>query len=379
MSVEKRTTVGRTVYLARWRRDGRQVARTFDRKSDAVAFERERRREASLGAHGLPEPSPRPLEDWLAEWFRSNRAGWKANTRTSYANVIDKWLIPYIGGVRLRDLGHARVRRWRDEALADGCSAVQANKASRVLSSALGAAVREGLLPANPVVGLRRLPVGPKRPRALAPAEAELIRAHLHELRDVVFWGLLAYAGLRPGEARALRWRDVRDHVLVVDRAVSGREIGPTKTYARRTVELVAPLAADLDLLRPKVAAPDALVVAAERGGLLDLDNWRRRVWGPACEAAGVRATPYEGRQTYASLLIHEGRSLPYVTAALGHSSAVTTLAHYAHLLDAARHATAAPMVESVLAARAALERRGVYPACTRRPVRVLRSPARTA
>ena len=85
MSVERRTKGGRTRYVARWRQDGRQVARTFDRRADAEAFERERRREASLGAHGLPEPSPRPLEDWLAEWFRSNRAGWKANTRAPSA------------------------------------------------------------------------------------------------------------------------------------------------------------------------------------------------------------------------------------------------------------------------------------------------------
>jgi len=238
--------------------------------------------------------------------------------------------------------------------------------------------VREGLLPANPVIGLRRLPVGPKRPRALSPAEVEAIRAQLPNLCDVVLWGLLAYAGLRPGEARALRWRDVGAHVLVVDRAVSGREIGPTKTYQRRTVELVAPLAADLALLRPKVAAPDALVVA-EGGGLLDLDNWRRRVWAPACKAAGVRATSYEGRHLREPAHPRGALPAPYVTAALGHSSAVTTLSHYAHLLDAARHATAAPLVESVEAARADLERRGVYPVCTRRPVRVLRSPAGTA
>lgn len=110
MSVEKRRKGGRTVYLARWRDGTRQRARTFTRKTDAEAFERERRREATLGAHGLPEPSPRPLEDWLAEWFRFNRSGWKANTRTSYASIIDKWIVPHLGGVRLRDLGHARVR-----------------------------------------------------------------------------------------------------------------------------------------------------------------------------------------------------------------------------------------------------------------------------
>jgi integrase len=98
-----------------------------------------------------------------------------------------------------------------------------------------------------------------------------------------------------------------------------------------------------------------------------------------ACEAASVRTTPYDGRHTYASLLIHEGRSLPYVTAALGHASATTTLNHYAHVVDEARLATGAPMIEAVETARALMEARGVYPVCTRDPIRVLRSAPKAA
>jgi integrase len=50
------------------------------------------------------------------------------------------------------------------------------------------------------------------------------------------------------------------------------------------------------------------LVVANGRGGYLDLRTWRRRIWKPACQRAGViGATPYELRHTYASLLIHGG------------------------------------------------------------------------
>lgn len=375
MSVEKRRKGGRTVYLARWRRDGRQVARTFARKRDAEAFERERRREATLGAHGLPEPSPMPLGDWLRRWWDAEAPGWAPSTRRTQASSIDLWIEPFIAGVRLRDLGHARVRRWREEIVAAGCPPTQVNKAARVLSAALGVAVREGLLPANPVTGLRRLQVAVSRPRALSPAEVELVRAQMPTLRDVALLGLLAYAGLRPGEALALRWRDV-GRVLVVDRAVSDGVIRQTKTNRRRTIELVAPLAADLDLLRPKAPAPDALVSAGKRGQVLDLDNWRTRVWAPACEAAGVRAAPYDGRHSYASLLINEGKVLPYVTAALGHASATTTLDHYAHVFDEARLAPAVGMVEAIEAARADLERRGVYPMCTQHPVRVLRSPA---
>ena len=167
--------------------------------------------------------------------------------------------------------------------------------------------------------------------------------------------------------------------VLVVDRAVSDGVLrSATKTYQRRTVEVIEPLAEDLDLLRPKVAAPDALIVADRDGGVLDLSHWRGRVLGSAAKAAGVWMTPYDGRHSCASLLIHEGRSLAYVAAFLGHASVTTTARYYTHMIEESRLGTAAPMVETIHAARADLERRDVYPVCTRRPVRVLRSPAGT-
>ncbi len=106
---------------------------------------------------------------------------------------------------------------------------------------------------------------------------------------------------------------------------------------------------------------------------MLDLRSWRERVWGPACERAGVSATPYGGRHSYASALIHEGRALPYVTAALGHSSATTTLNHYAHVFDEARLGTGVQFVDAIRAARTELERSGVWPECVSRPVRTLR------
>jgi integrase len=40
-----------------------------------------------------------------------------------------------------------------------------------------------------------------------------------HPQRDATFVALLAYAGLRPGEALALRWGDIRERTLLVQRA----------------------------------------------------------------------------------------------------------------------------------------------------------------
>lgn len=57
---------------------------------------------------------------------------------------------------------------------------------------------------------------------------------------------VLAYAGLRPGEALALAWRNVRERTILVDRAIALRREKGTKTNAARTVRLLALLAKDL-------------------------------------------------------------------------------------------------------------------------------------
>jgi integrase len=51
---------------------------------------------------------------------------------------------------------------------------------------------------------------------------------------------VLAYVGLRRGDALALSWRNVRERTILVDRVVSlGKQKG-TKTNATRTVRLLA-------------------------------------------------------------------------------------------------------------------------------------------
>jgi integrase len=200
VSVEKRRKGGHTVYLARWREVTRRRARTFTRKADAEAFERERRREAALGAHGLARALPDVTRDWLRRWWDAEAAGWAPSTRRTQASSIDLWIEPYGGGVRLRDLGDARVRRWRTDA-------GQRGRAGPVGRPRRGRSRRPP--PANPCHGLRRLTVAVSRPHALSPTEVELVRASMATLRDVALLALLAYSGLRPGEAIAIRWRDV--------------------------------------------------------------------------------------------------------------------------------------------------------------------------
>jgi integrase len=71
-----------------------------------------------------------------------------------------------------------------------------------------------------------------------------LLRCEL--VRDATLVSVLAYAGLRPGEAFALNWVHVRECTLLVEAAVSLGQVGETKTRRRRAVRLLPPLAQDL-------------------------------------------------------------------------------------------------------------------------------------
>lgn len=81
-------------------------------------------------------------------------------------------------------------------------------------------------------------------------------------------------------------------------------------------------------------ADPNALVFTAPGGGALRLTNFRRRVWVPAVQAAGLpeRVRIHELRHTCASLLIARGAHPKAIQEHLGHSSIQVTIDRYGHL-----------------------------------------------
>ena len=109
-----------------------------------------------------------------------------------------------------------------------------------------------------------------------------------------------------------------------------------------------------------------------EDGGYLDLHNWRRRVFIPACKRAGVKVTLYELRHTFCSLLAHEGRSPVYIAAAMGHSL-IETQSRYSHIIEDARLSPGKPMAEAIYEARVELAESGASSVCLSDPPTVLR------
>jgi integrase len=149
---------------------------------------------------------------------------------------------------------------------------------------------------------------------------------------------VLSWCGLRFGELAALRVRDLDldRRRLSVERSVT--EVGgrllwsDPKSHRGRSVPFPKSLAGVLQDQAEGKGAEDPLFTAPD-GGVLRLNNWRRRVFDPACARIGREdITPHDLRHTAASLAIRAGANVKAVQHMLGHASAAMTLDVYAGL-----------------------------------------------
>jgi integrase len=93
----------------------------------------------------------------------------------------------------------------------------------------------------------------------------------------------------------------------------------------------LTPRAVDaLELVPPRVDTP--ILFPGDKGGNLNLNNWRNRVWYPALEAAGVgKRGPYHLRHTFATEALAAGVSIFQLSRLMG-ASVETIEMHYGHL-----------------------------------------------
>ena len=242
-------------------------------------------------------------------------------------------------------------------------------KALALLSGMFTCAVKWDRLDRNPVREVS-LPTTERsrHVRPVAPTRVEALRMRLlaDERRfDATFVSVLAYAGLRPQEARALRWGDIGVRTIRVERAAASLSVKATKTGKMRTVRLLAPLAEDVTAWRAVQGHPadETYVFPTPRGCLMsdtDYRNWRSRVYEPAARGVGIEGPPYDLRHSFASLLIYEGRPGVEVAAQIGDSTE-TTLKTYVHVFEEFDPAARVTAVEAIEAARAEFDVRGEY------------------
>jgi integrase len=348
MSVE-RTPSGK--YKVRWRDEsGRPRSRNFTRKADADAHDLKVKVAKQTG--GVVDASRQTLREFGEEWWQLYAtANLAPRTLRSYSGLWDRHVLPRLGRYRLRDISTEAVARFAADLRPDDVGEPTINRALMLLQGVLQRAVEWRRLPSNPVRGVKKPTIRRRRRvRPLAPTLVEQARRWLlarERIRDATLLVILAYGGLRPSEALALRWGQVRDRTLLIDEATAGvrddegeSASKQTKNRRVRTVPLMAPLVADLAAYRLACGRPgdDELLFPTVGGEMWTDGHWQtlhRDTWAPLKKAvtALVGSRPYDLRHSYVSLLIHEGLPITEVARRAGHTP-TTCLEVYGHVFD---------------------------------------------
>lgn len=348
-SVEKRGAR----YTARWRdADGKQRAKTFDRKRDASAFLDRVGSALQAGVYVDPKAGRITVGDFSEKWLET-LGHLKPTTRASYVSTLEVHVLPRWRTTPLSRVEHEDVAAWVSRMVAEGRSPAIVAKAHRVLSLMLALAVRGRRLTTNPAdeVRLPRMRKPDKRfltheqVAQLASAagsdwEADegLVVAGRAQDRALVL--VMAYCGLRWGEATALRASrvDLMRRRLEIAEAVSevngSLTWGSPKGHKRRSVPVPKFVAEILTEVMAGRTGED-LVFTTSRGAVLRRSNWRRDVFDRATSAVDLEGlTPHELRHTAASLAVQAGANVKAVQRMLGHASAAMTLDVYSGLFD---------------------------------------------
>jgi integrase len=348
VSVERVARKGGAVWRVRWRDElGRERSKVVGRKRDAEALQAEIVRRRRTGELDLIRGGDETLADFAKEWWRLYAVPNLAErTKRSYAGLWDRHVLPRLGSMRLHSITPEVVERYRAELEAADVGQPTVYRALSLLQGVLQRAVEWRRIASNPVKVVRKPSARRERQvRPLPPSTVERLRAaasprRRHGERDATLISVLAYAGLRPQEAMALCWGDVRDRTLLIDKAADGQGgVKSSKNRQSRTVGLLGPLAQDLAEWQLRSGRPgdEALVFPNLQGEVWNdraWQTWHRDAWRPACEAIGLAGVrPYDLRHSFVSLLVHEGRSVVDIARQAGHSPTMT-LDVYSHVFE---------------------------------------------
>lgn len=299
-----------------------------------------------------------------------NRSGdpYKPGTIRTYNFAVRDVLKPKLGHLRMTDVRRRDVQAVVDEMRADGVSPSRLRNNLDPLRVAFRRAIRDEVVTASPMDSLE-LPANRQKPRTVpSPAEVVTLLEALPD-DDRALWATAFYAGLRRGELRALRWRDVDlkagvFHVTEGWDDVEGAQAPKSQAGVRDVPILpqLRPLLVSLKLRTDR--GEDALVFGQTAASPFGRETVRRRAlaaWGWKLvrnpERTGprkvwVKSRPdalepvglHHARHTFTSYLAAAGLPVKDAQTFAGHADVRTTLSIYTHVLGDA-HALAAERV----------------------------------
>lgn len=293
---------------------------------------------------------------WAEEWLETYRK--PAVTDATFKNIrrrVYNYFIPGLGNMKLSDIKTIHIQHCMNHL--QGFSEDVIDKAFNVINSIMEKAVINNLINRNPCLGVEK-PKGKEKEerRALTDEEKTLFIQIMKTHEKGLLFGIMLACGLRPSEARALKWEnmDMKNkelHIVATVEAGKATLKAPKSKAGIRTIPIPNWY---MNLFREKAILnlnKKAFIFFGKGDKPMNKQQMKRG-WSSFLRemdiAAGAKLyrnkvvehvidqslTPYYLRHTYATNLAEKGIDMKTAQYLLGHSDIKMTAQIYTHVTD---------------------------------------------
>ena len=251
-------------------------------------------------------------ELYLERHARPNKkpASIKEDTR-----ILNTYLLPVWGRRKFRTITRSDVIRLLDDIQFNRQAPVMANRVKALTSTVFNFALRKALVPetfANPCTHVALPARERSRDRVLSDHEIRALWKDLENRAEPTasIYRLILLMGQRPGETKAMRWRDLDDENIWTIPATE------TKNKREHKVPLSSQALAIIEGLRP-LTGDSEFVFASPRGGHI---RWLQKMSQRIQKKTGFHFRPHDLRRTCATNLSKLGTDDVTIARILNHS-----------------------------------------------------------
>lgn len=275
-------------------------------------------------------------------WMETYKLTVKNSTLKRTEQIFRDHILPSFGKQKIADIDPIQCQQWTNNQAKES---VDFNIRYSYMSKIFDFAIRQGIIDKNPAALIER----PKRKRVARSKKAEMKFYTREELQLFlslcqsklphmwyVFFRLLAYTGMRRGEALVLKWEDLDEeaHTIRINKTVTHGKQGAYISDTPKTEKSNRTILLDDTTLQLLLSLDHtSSFIFHNRKGNYPTPSMVVRMMHKAVDGSDLRyISPHGLRHTHCSLLFSAGVSIPEVQDRLGHSDVKTTLDVYNHV-----------------------------------------------
>ncbi len=282
------------------------------------------------------ENSNLTVGEWLDLWFETHKNGWKITSQMQRENAIKYQMKPLLGKYKLAELDKTTYKRVYINALLKRYKPSTVQLFHRLFKVAINAAVDDEIIPRN---RFNKITIENEEvaENFLTAHELKQLLSASKQLDNITNYSLiflLAYTGLRKGEAQGLKWGDIdfEGKTITVKRTRDNKGVRSPKTKrSYRTILIDEELVAQLKLYRKWCketklsfglrSTKDDYVFVSYQNGTPVTDNTIKYSMDRIQKKTNLkRITPHGLRHTHATILISKRIPIKVIADRLGNT-----------------------------------------------------------